>query len=61
MTEYKYVSRTAGMLANGRPLGKDDVVKLSAEDEKDPHNAAMIESGALVSEDKKDDAKTKES
>ncbi len=57
MSEYTYTSRTAGTLANGRPVGHGDTVKLSAEEAKDPHNAAMIESEVLVASDKSADEK----
>lgn len=47
--EYKLVGLNHPQdLANGRMLAPGEVVKLSAVEEKEPHNAALIEEGILV-------------
>jgi hypothetical protein len=45
MTTYRYTGLAAGVLADGRPLAPGQTVK--SIDAEDPHNAGLLESGAL--------------
>ena len=49
MQEYKHLGEHADELANGRPVGPGEILSLTAEEEKDPHNESLIERGILVS------------
>jgi hypothetical protein len=48
VASYLYTSLTPGTLANGRPVGFDDEIELSADEAKDEYNAALIEDGRLL-------------
>lgn len=49
VAEYKVSLNSAPVeLAGGRPLGPGETVKLTAEQEKDPHNKALIDSEVLL-------------
>lgn len=48
METYKLVLTHPQDLASGRVLAPGETAELSASDERDPHNAALIEDGALI-------------
>lgn len=48
-TEFKWVGTHAQEITGGRMLAPGDTAMLSEDDAQDEHNAALIESGGLVS------------
>jgi hypothetical protein len=47
MAKYRYVGLTSETLASGRPVSLGDQVNLTDKEQKDSHNAWLIESGRL--------------
>jgi len=56
--KFVYVGSHPTTLANGQPVAMDDVVDLSPDDQKAPHNAMLIEDGHLVGQHRKSDIET---
>jgi hypothetical protein len=48
MTKYHFVDSHADVLSSGQPVAPGDVVDLSDNDLKQPHNASLLEDGKLV-------------
>ena len=59
MKKFAYTSTVPDTLGSGRPVQAGDQVDLSADDEKDTHNARLIEEGVLAPVSAKSAPKTK--
>jgi hypothetical protein len=46
--KFTFVGSHSDDLANGRPLAIGDVVDLTRDQQAEPHNARLIESGSLI-------------
>lgn len=47
-TSYRFVGSHADTTAAGAPIGPGDQVDLTDEEAKEPHNAMLLETGAII-------------